>query len=169
VYGYPYGYPGYGYGGFGFNPYLTSYLNAPLDLGDNDPNDPNLQSNYANNDPGSYAGPYADGYAEPPVESARPAYDGGAAAYPNAQQADASQPHPKVQLIFKDGHKLEIEDYVATKTRILVTEGGTSREILVAALDVPATLAANQAAGVDFSIPGNPARWQLSPEDLKTY
>ncbi len=160
-YGYPYGYPG-----FDNYWYLNSFLNSPLDLGSNDPNDPNLQSNYAANDSGAYAGPYEDSYPDPPMDSARPPYDGGSG-YGAEPQAVRQQ--PKVQLIFKDGHKLEIQDYVATRTRILVTEGGRNREILVASLDVPATLAANQAAGVDFSIPGNPAKWTLSPEDLKTY
>jgi hypothetical protein len=160
------GYP-YGYLGLGNYWYLNNFLNSPIYLGDDDPNDPNLQGNYANADPGPYAGPYEDEYADPAPESARPAYNAGA--YGGDPQTSRAQQQPKVELIFKDGHKLEIQDYVATRTRILVTEGGTSREILVALLDVPATLAANQAAGVDFSIPGNPAKWQLSPEDLKTY
>jgi hypothetical protein len=154
--GYSYGYPGYGY-------VYPGYLNGYLDLDDNDPNDPNnnpnLQNSYVasgyNDDPTggdpsgdqqqAYDGPFVD----PPQYYARPPYNpGGVSADPNAVE------QPLVALVFKDGSKLEVKNYVATRTRILVRDPGHNRDILVSALDIPATLAANQAAGVDFSLPG---------------
>jgi len=149
--GYPYSYPGYGYYGDFF----------PWDW--NDPDDPNLQSanqeNYVSSgyagdqqaDAGPYNGPYDDGpNVDGPPDMARPAYNGA-----SSEEGDASvAQNPTVALIFKDGRRLEIRNYVATHTRILVRDPGVTQDILVSMLDMPATMAANQAAGVDFSLPG---------------
>lgn len=62
--------------------------------------------------------------------------------------------HPKVTLVFKDGRRLQVENYAVTQTKVLVTDKSVERDIPITALDVDATTAANDAAGVEFSLPG---------------
>jgi hypothetical protein len=59
-----------------------------------------------------------------------------------------------VTLIFNNGQPPEqIQNYLATHTTLMVFDGTRRREIPVAELDVPATIKANRAAGIDFSLP----------------
>jgi hypothetical protein len=145
--GYPYGYPGY-------------YPYGGLNLFGDDLDDPNLQDSYVSNgyagDPGDQqqeadAGPYEGPYPDPQQYTARPPYD------PGGDPSAGGLPQPKTALIFKDGRRLDVQNYVATRTRILVGDSGITRDIPVSALDIPATEAANETAGVDFSLPGSPS------------
>ena len=152
ILGYPFGYPGY-YGGFGFD--------------DNDGNDPNQQANAAANgyaasgdpDPEGYQGRADFPYADDPTDRARPAYRGrtGPAVSDESRTSVVSSDgleHPKVILVFKDGHTLKIQNYAATRSKIFVRDTGAERDIPIASLDISATLAANEDAGVEFSLPG---------------
>jgi hypothetical protein len=150
---------GYGYGGLAGYPYgyLGYYPYGGLDLFGDDADDPNLQNSYVSSgydgDPGGQqqadTGPDDGTYIDPPQNGPRPPYN------PAGANSDGL-PQAKVALIFKDGRRLDIQNYVATRTRILVRDTGANRDIPVSTLDIPATQAANEAAGVDFSLPGSP-------------
>jgi len=160
AYGLGYGLLGYPYYGFGY----------PFDY--YDPNDPNLQADAL---PGGYGGDY-------PGQQPAVAYDPGpeqAYAYPQGPTPDANQDtarmpyggsngaeieadandgmsHPKVTLVLKNGERLQMRNYAATPSKILITDDGSQRVIYISSLDLPATQAANNAAGVDFSLPFHP-------------
>jgi hypothetical protein len=69
---------------------------------------------------------------------------------------------PHAVLIFRDGHREEIEKYVIHNDIIHVNEdywttGSWTRSIPIALLDVPATLKLNQQRGGKFNLPSRPS------------
>jgi hypothetical protein len=106
-------------------------------------------------------------------QAVAPAVDDPASQYapPPPQMADAAppdlyrppyrepqpepQPESAVTLIFKDGRpSQQIHNYMLTRTTLYVQDEHR-QEIPVADLDLPATQKINQAAGVDFQLPGS--------------
>jgi hypothetical protein len=79
--------------------------------------------------------------------SFRPGYEPrGEAAPVNAQ--------PTTTLIFKDGRTpAQVRNYALTASTLYALDGESRQEIPLSLLDVPATVAANRAAGVDFALP----------------
>jgi hypothetical protein len=105
-------------------------------------------------------GPYADqGYAPPPrapynPEAYPPPQQNSAAAQSAAPQDDGLD-HPAVTLVFNDGRPpMQVHSYVLTGSSVYVAEKGHQRVIHVTELDLPATVAQNRKAGVDFELPG---------------
>jgi hypothetical protein len=120
---------------------------------------------------------YDDSFNEPPYPSEPTALqpDYGYNEYPPnypdygaqyAQYPQPGEPAPVTQvpstaataetvtLIFNNGQPPEqIQNYLATRTTLMVIDGTRRREIPIAELDVPATVKANRAAGIDFSLP----------------
>jgi hypothetical protein len=150
---------GYGYGYPGIIGYSFGYPGDYGALGFNDGDDPNQQSNggYTGNDYANAQDPNAGpeyAYQYPP-DTGRPPYTGGALGDQPDSNAPASDglEHPSVTLVFKDGHTLKIQNYAATRTKIFVRDAGAERDIPVTLLDLSATQAANDQAGVDFSLP----------------
>ena len=113
-------------------------------------------------------GPYDQGYGAPP----RPPYspeanypypppqqqNGPAAQSPAVQSVaapDDGLDHPPVTLVFNDGRPpMQVHSYVLTDSSVFVAEHGHQRVIPIAELDLPATIAQNREAGVDFTLPG---------------
>jgi hypothetical protein len=63
-------------------------------------------------------------------------------------------PQPPTTLIFKDGRpSAQVHNYALTATTLYALDGESRQEIPLSLLDVPATVAANRAAGVDFALP----------------
>ena len=61
---------------------------------------------------------------------------------------------PATTLIFKDGRPpVQIHNYALTGSTLYALDGESRQEIPLSLLDVPATVAANRAAGVDFALP----------------
>jgi hypothetical protein len=57
-------------------------------------------------------------------------------------------------LIFKDGRPpVQVYNYALTGTTLYALDGETRQEIPLAMLNVPATVQANRASGVDFALP----------------
>jgi hypothetical protein len=109
-------------------------------------------------------GPYDEGYAQPsrppytpggyppPQQNSAPAQS---AAAQNTAELDDGLDHPPVTLVFNDGRPpMQVSNYVLTGTSVFVAEHGHQRVIPVAELDLPATVAQNREAGVDFALPG---------------
>jgi hypothetical protein len=66
------------------------------------------------------------------------------------------RPQPATTLIFKDGRSpKQVHNYALTANTLYALDGDTRQEIPLALLDVPATIEANRAAGVDFALPVN--------------
>jgi len=92
------------------------------------------------------AGPQLAANAPPPF---RPAYQGEAVAAPVHAQ-------PATTLIFKDGRPpTQVHNYALTASTLYDLDGESRKEIPLALLNVPATVEANRAAGVDFALPVN--------------
>jgi hypothetical protein len=78
-----------------------------------------------------------------------------------AQQSTVTQSggEPKsVTLVFRDGHREEVSDYVITNGTLYAhtsyyTSGAWTKSIEVASLDVPETMSFNQSHGVQFHLP----------------
>jgi hypothetical protein len=63
-------------------------------------------------------------------------------------------PQPATTLVFKDGRpSAQVHNYALTATTLYALDGESRQEIPLSLLDVPATVAANRAAGVDFALP----------------
>jgi hypothetical protein len=78
----------------------------------------------------------------------RPAYQGPAIA------SEPARDQPTTTLIFKDGRPpAQVHNYALTGTTLFALDGDSRRDIPLSQLDVPATVEANHAAGVDFSLP----------------
>ena len=100
-------------------------------------------------------GPYDQGYGAPP----RPPYSPEGYPAPQQQNTAAAQSdgldHPAVTLVFNDGRPPEqVHSYVLTGSSVFIAEHGHQRVIPIAELDLPATIAQNREAGVDFTLPG---------------
>jgi hypothetical protein len=64
-------------------------------------------------------------------------------------------------LIFRDGHHEQVREYTVADGAIYAhgdywTDGYWNKKILVSALDIPATLSANQGTGANFELPSAP-------------
>ena len=111
--------------------------------------------------------PYAENPNEQGYDTARAPYHPDA--YPPQQQISSANhnagaeslaapddglDHPPVTLVFNDGRPpLQVNSYVLTGSSIFIAEHGHQRVIPVADLDLPATIAQNREAGVDFVLP----------------
>ena len=65
-------------------------------------------------------------------------------------------PQPSTLLVFKDGHRSEVQNYAISGSTLFDLSGGRSHKIQLADLDIPATLKANDDQGVDFQLPAKP-------------
>lgn len=98
---------------------------------------------YQNSNPGypDYGAEYAQ--YPPPGEPA-----------PIAEVPSTPESPESVTLIFNNGQPPEqIQNFLATRTTLTVIDGTRRRDIPIAELDVPATVKANRADGIDFSLP----------------
>ena len=144
IYGF---YPGlvpFGYGlplGYGFSgPGGQDDTSVPEQAGYGAPpiNDPG--QNYDQQAPG----PEMAGNA-PPVF--RPLYQGPSNFAPVAAQ-------PATTLIYQDGRApMQVHNYALTASTLYALDGEYRQEIPLSLLNVPATVEANRAAGVDFALP----------------
>jgi hypothetical protein len=107
------------------------------------PQPPPQQADYGDQPRGDY-GPQMAVNTPPRF---RPGYQPqGEAAPVNAQ--------PTTTLIVKDGRPpVQVRNYVLTASTLYALDGESRQEIPLSLLDVPATVAANRTAGVDFALP----------------
>jgi hypothetical protein len=63
---------------------------------------------------------------------------------------------PSTTLILKGGKpSTQVHNYVLTSSTLYVLDDGARMEIPISEIDVPATIAANRTAGVEFSMPAS--------------
>jgi hypothetical protein len=71
---------------------------------------------------------------------------------PAEPRASSAEPAAVATLVFRDGRKLTVPNYVITGQTIWVLNERTSRRIPIADLDIAATQRANEANGIDFRL-----------------
>jgi hypothetical protein len=104
--------------------------------------------------------PYDEGYPPPrapytPQGYPPPPQNGSQNNAQSAASLTDGLDHPAVTLVFNDGRQpVKVHSYVLTGSSVLVAENGHQRVIPMADLDLPATIAQNREAGVDFELPG---------------
>ena len=79
-----------------------------------------------------------------------------------AQGAQAPRELPSAVLVFRDGHQEEVAKYTIVGTTITIkadywSSGSWTRKILIADLNLAATMQANQERGAKFSLPSRPS------------
>jgi hypothetical protein len=174
---YPYGtYGAYGYGpysyGFPYGPYSYGYAyGMPYYLYNSGDDVLAPQAQYQSQAQGQQGAQSPAGMIQPPgptifdshgaqdyMPPPETIYDQG----PRSQTAPAprpaaatSAPEPQVKtvLVFRDGHQLEITNYAIADGTLLNLSGNGPKRIPLSDLDVNATVNANDARGVQFSLP----------------
>jgi len=156
-YGYPYGY------GWSIVPGFPTVLDYD-DYGDDSDNGQDQGPVYYDNgdngyDNGAYGnGAYGNGaYGElgqpPPAWPALGPYARGSAAPQPGMQASAPSAEQAATIVFKDGRPpLQIHNYVLTQNSLFVGDA-SGVTIPLDEIDLPATVRANQEAGVEFRLP----------------
>jgi hypothetical protein len=131
-------------------PYPVPYAEA--DSGDEGP--VGVDPAYSRGVPAAYAGGsgYRDDAAAPRQAPHEPAPKADPSPLPDEQPAPVAA-QPATVLIFKDGHKSEVQNYAIVGETLFDFTDGRSHKILLADLDLPATLKANDDRGVDFRLP----------------
>jgi hypothetical protein len=67
-------------------------------------------------------------------------------------EAAAEKPVPAI-IVYRDGHRSQVENYAIQGQTLWVFSGQTTRKISLADLDLPATKRANEERGIDFLAP----------------
>jgi hypothetical protein len=146
--GFHYRSPYRGYGVYGGYPYANSWELLPWDLGYPD------FTGY--NDSGADAAQQPAASVAPPDDGYRPDYERPSYQMPPATAANSVASEPELTLIFNDGHREAIRNYVLTPDTLIVMDqaaSGRQQQIPLVSLNLPATEQAAQQAGVDFSPP----------------
>lgn len=145
-------YRGYtNYGGYPY--YANSWELLPWDLGY-----PGFTGYGTNVDSGSYESG-SDPAQEPALAQTDDGYRRGYgdSAYQGSSAISAPiPPEPELTLIFSDGHREGIRNYVLTSDTVIVLDqaaSGRQQSVPLADLNLPATEQAAQQAGLDFSPP----------------
>ena len=63
---------------------------------------------------------------------------------------------PETMLVFKDGHKLGVQNYAILGDTLYDMTPGHSRKVVIADLDLDATVKENDQRGIDFRLPLRP-------------
>ncbi len=161
--GYPYVYPGllsFGYGIPAGNSIASGY--SGYDEGGVSGPGPEAVNADGNENAGVAADPQM---TENATQLYRPLYRGPAGSNigPHLPGAPSTAPvrdqpaaQPATTLVFKDGRANQlVHNYALTGATLWALDGDTRREIPLDTLDLPATIKANRAAGVDFSLPSS--------------
>ena len=103
-----------------------------------------------------------------PGDSAASSSANVSSATPKSEPVAAAAPLPAALLVFRDGHQEEIGKYVIMGSTIYAradywASGAWTRKVLIADLDVPATLRLNQQRGTQFRLPSGPNEVIMRP------
>ena len=150
---FPYAYGGYtGLVPFGYGlplAYGGNYIDQPIDqsVGAGTPEPaPPPPDNLANY-PDSQGAPGSQVAANEDAPRFRPLYQGPVTFTPVQSQ-------PATTLIFRDGRPPQlVHNYALTASTLYALDSDSSQEIPLSMLNVPATVDANRAAGVEFALP----------------
>lgn len=147
------------YRGYGGYPYLyaNSWQLLPWDLGYSDFTGYNDYDSAADaQQPAASVAPPDDGYRPDYEGPADQAYQIAPPPADNRYDPNSAATEPELTLIFNDGRREAIHNYVLTAEAVIVLDQaatGHQQRIPLASLDLPATEGAAQQAGLDFSPP----------------
>jgi len=84
------------------------------------------------------------------------------------QEVQPASELPPAVLVFRDGHREQIEKYLIMGTTIYTSadywsSGTWTRKVQIVELDVPATIKLNQERGAKFSLPSRPSEVMIRP------
>lgn len=153
----------YPYAGFyyPYYPVIDPYMySGPMDAGPNGDqaeSDDQYQGGPTIFDRRGPGGPAPNNYypSQPPA-ALNPSAEAPATSAPAGEGAP-EQPEPSTILVFKDGHKLEVENYAIVGTNLFDLSAGHRQKIPIADLDVTATQKANEDQGIEFKLPSQPS------------
>jgi hypothetical protein len=97
-------------------------------------------------------GPQAGQYQGPP-QGAPPR---GSMLRQQLHPSSAARPEreqPATTIIFKDGRRVDVHNYVIAKSTLTILDGGVRQRFQLSQVDIPATQKANEERGVDFKAP----------------
>ena len=89
----------------------------------------------------------------PPADEKKPEKTKAKEAAPPAPAPEPEDISPATVFIFKDGHKLETQNFAITGQTLFDFSGKTLRKIKLAELDLDATRKANDLLGIDIRLP----------------
>ena len=72
----------------------------------------------------------------------------------SASQSRSKSDSEKTELVFRDKHVEEVQNYAIVGQTLWILSGQRARKIPLDQLDIPATKKANDDRGVDFQLPG---------------
>jgi hypothetical protein len=78
------------------------------------------------------------------------------AALQNQGSMSAQQPPAYTVLVFRDGHKVSVQNYAITGNTLWIINERAAQKVSLSDLDIPATEQANSVNGVEFKIPSAP-------------
>ncbi len=90
------------------------------------------------------------------AESASPTADASPAPAASVAGTQPAQPEDPSVLVFRDGHRLEVENYAIVGDTLYDFTPGHMRKVPLSQLDLTATVKANEDRGVDFVLPASP-------------
>ena len=79
-----------------------------------------------------------------------------AAALQNQGSMSAQQPPAYTILVFRDGHKQSVQNYVVAGDTIWIITEQSAKKVPLSELDIAATQQANSVNGVEFRVPSAP-------------
>jgi hypothetical protein len=139
--------------GYGFYPYAnyddtatySQPQTAPPEVQEPEPPAPTIFERR----PG-YRAPQADSAQSPPASNGQQATSSGG----SEEQISAVNPEPSTILVFQDGHQVEIGNYaIVGDTLYNLSAPYVAHKILLAQLDLDATVKANEDRGYEFHLP----------------
>jgi hypothetical protein len=139
--------------GYGFYPYAyyddTATYSQPQDVQEPEPPAPTIFERR----PG-YRSPQADSAQSAPGSSDQQASSASGNSNNNGEQISAVNPEPTTILVFQDGHQVEIGNYaIVGDTLYNLSAPSVAHKILLAQLDLDATVKANEDRGYEFHLP----------------
>lgn len=167
--------PGFGRPGFGrpgrspfFNhrhffrawPYAAYYGYPYWDYGDDwDYGDNSYAADsYQNYPPPDYSNSYGDNRVQSDIDRLGNEVDRlrqeREARESSASQSRSKSDSEKTQLVFRDKHTEEVQNYAIVGQTLWILTGQRARKIPLTELDIPATKKVNDDRGVDFQLPG---------------
>ena len=102
------------------------------------------------------------GYQPQPMQtetaSATPPSPPAVSSQPSQASEEPAEPEPGTVLVFKDGHVMQIGNYVIVGNTLYNLSGEYRQyKIALADIDLDATVKANEDRGIEFHLPKNPA------------
>ena len=155
---------GYGYG-YGYAPYYDNSDMGTYAENGNYPDasampepEPPAPTIFENRPPAEGSYTYKAGYGDHYLDSRERARPAEAPAAPPAEPVNsvgARDDGNPIVLVFRDGHVQTVMNYAIVGQTLYDLNGSYAKKIPLAALDLPATVQANEEQGVEFKLPAS--------------